>query len=135
MAKYTLRYLFYLPRRGFKLQTKSYEGSTRCAVCKDGGNLKFLFGNELFCIGGHKFEEEPNTSLKHRLYKVGKFLSKYSLKALQILHIVRVDNERYGIFGDEAHYVYATSYDGETGELGYHEIKRKWWEHIVIKKR
>lgn len=132
--RYKLRYLFYriLPNIVFGLA--DYESSTRCKVCKKSGSVGFLFQGKIMCNMSHEYVEEPNTSLKRKLYLVWEAIGNFFWKVLDKLHIVRSSHDgRYGMFGgDECMYVKQYKLNLETGKFTFEFKKRKWWEYIII---
>jgi hypothetical protein len=134
--RYRLRWLFYRRLPNFILSSGDYKSATRCAVCKRGTGMNMFFMGKVLCgYGDHEYKEEPNTSIKHRLYKFWCSVSKTFWRILDSIHLVRSSHEgRYDMFGDESSYVRVYTLNMETGKSKYELKRRKWWEYIFIKR-
>ena len=145
---HTLRWLYYRKTPNFslgKISTDKYKSSKRCANCKNGVNTRMVFmmmqedGTQKYssyCPHCSKeYVEEENTNINHKLYKIGKKISKYFWMLLDKLHLVRSSiSSRYDMFGDEYRYVRGWEMNMKTGKTTFSLKKRKWWEYIFIEK-
>lgn len=135
--RYQLRWLFYRRLPNMVFSKGDYTSNTRCKICKRGSGMMWFFQGKLLCgSGDHEYIEEPNTSLKHKVYKAWKYISGLFWLMLDKIHLVRSSHHgRYEMFGDESPYISSFTINLDTGKVTYHLKKRKWWEYIFIERR
>lgn len=146
---HTLRWLYYRKKPNFsmgKISTDKYQSDKRCKACKLGVNTRMMFqftaedgtrSTISYCPHcGERYQEEPNTNISHRIYKVNKWITELFWHVLDSLHLVRSSYYgRYDIFGDESSYVLYWKYDMDWNPEKPILKKRIWWEYVLIEKR
>lgn len=134
--RYTFRWIFYRSRQNWRGERADYTARHRCAVCKKPTGLMFGYSGKVYCVSGHEYKEELNTSLPHRLWVIWCYITKAVFVSLDWLHILRYSfNDRYGMFGDEAMFVKHWIMNYDTGKTTWVLKKRKWWQHIFIERK
>lgn len=143
---HTLRWLYYRKIPNMVMgnpKTDKWVSDKRCSKCKKGVNARMGFRMRLedgshkytsYCPHcGSEYNAEANTNISHKLYKIGKRISKIFWSILDRLHLVRSSiGGRYDMIGDEARYVRSWGMNMKTGEMSKELKKRKWWEYILI---
>jgi hypothetical protein len=142
---HTLRWLYYRRIPNLVIGRDKWRSDKRCSKCKQGVNFRMGYlmiqkdGTQKFSSYcphcGAEYQEEPNTNLSHKFYKIINWISKSFWMILDKIHLVRSNtNARYDMFGDESKYVKSWLINTDTGVTKPKLKSRKWWEYILIEK-